>query len=104
MKNRLALCASFMLIISARSAWAQEKGQIGLTMGYPSAAGVQWHATGRVAARATITFSRFSTESAIAIPDFPLADLIAPSRTSSTSSAISVGLSGLFYLSKADGV
>jgi len=79
------LVAAALLILPAEGA-AQEQGQTGVFMGYPSL-GLIWHASERIAVRPEIGFSSGSGES----------DL---SETSSTS--VSVGASVLFYAAKRD--
>jgi len=72
------------LLFVPGGAAAQEKGQTGVFMGYPSL-GLIWHASERIAVRPEIGFSSSSSEN-----DF--------SETSSTS--VSVGASVLFYAAK----
>lgn len=60
-----SLVASLVLtiLLSSGSAFAQEKGQIGLTMSYPTAVGLVWQVTDRLAVRPGISFSRGWSES-----------------------------------------
>src|SRR5688500_4380567 len=52
-----------LVLLSPLTANAQERGQTGLTMGFPTSVGFIWHATDRLAIRPEITFSSFSSES-----------------------------------------
>ena len=52
----VALGACVMAVGTAR-AGAQEKGQAGITMGYPASVGVLWHVSDRVAIRPECSFS-----------------------------------------------
>ena len=52
-----------MLVVAARSAAAQEAGDVGVTMGYPGALGVVWHVTDAVAVRPDIALTRSTSES-----------------------------------------
>jgi hypothetical protein len=72
-------------------AHAQEKGDVGITMGYPASIGIIWHATERVAIRPELSFSHTSNESESAIGS---------SEGSSTS--FGLGVSAVLYLRKWD--
>ena len=52
-----------MLVAAARSAAAQEAGDVGVTMGYPGALGIVWHVTDGIAVRPDIAFTRSTSES-----------------------------------------
>ena len=52
-----------MLVVAARSAAAQEAGDVGVTMGYPGALGVVWHVTDGIAVRPDIALTRSTSES-----------------------------------------
>lgn len=52
-----------MLVAAARSAAAQEAGDVGVTMGYPGALGVVWHVTEGIALRPDIALTRSTSES-----------------------------------------
>ena len=82
----LALCSLLVAGLPTLAA-AQEQHKIGITMGYPAAAGVLWHVSPKVAIRPELTFAGSSTE------------------TTSSSLAIEgsgwnlgTGVSALFYL------
>ena len=83
------------IMLGSLTAGAQERGQFGLVMGYPTAVGVAWHATDRVAIKAEATFSVTSSELDSG-PFLPERDL--------TSSAFGIGIAGLFYAGRADNV
>jgi hypothetical protein len=73
------------LIVSGRPASAQETGAVGLTMSFPAAVGIAWQATDALAIRPDFTFSNSGSDSL---------------TTSST--AVGVGVSALFYVRKWD--
>ena len=56
-----AVTVALVLVATATQTSAQEKGTVGLTMGYPASVGLLWHATERVAIRPAVTVSRTST-------------------------------------------
>jgi len=94
--TRLMLAVSVVLSAGA-NAFAQDAGQIGVTLGYPSAVGVIWHVTDNVAVRPEISFSTGSTES----PTSSFSGLSAAlGETSSTT--VTAGVSGLFYFGEWD--
>jgi hypothetical protein len=87
----LVSCGTVLSLASA--AVAQEKGDSGVTMGYPVAFGFVYHVTDRVALRPEVTLSRGSS------------DIEQPIGSSeSTNWAVGVGLSGLFYVGEWDRV
>ena len=83
------------IMVGSSTAGAQERGQFGLVTGYPTAAGVAWHATDRVAIKAEATFAVTSSE-LDAGPFLPERDL--------TSSSFGIGIAGLFYAGRTDNV
>ena len=72
------------LLLSPVAAAAQEKGQVGVFMGYPSL-GLVWQATERIGVRPEIGFSSGSGETEL---------------SESSSSSVSLGASILFYAAK----
>ncbi|MCC6989245.1 MAG: hypothetical protein IT181_09625 [Acidobacteria bacterium] len=56
-----------MLVMAARSAAAQEAGDVGVTMGYPGALGVVWHVTDGIALRPDIALTRSTSESTTSV-------------------------------------
>lgn len=62
MNKRLPAVVLFSLILLPASARAQERGQFGATMGYPTSVGFIWHATESLALRPEITFTHSSAE------------------------------------------
>ena len=61
-RGHLVVCVAAALLVG-RVAAAQEAGQVGVTMGYPTAVGVLWHLTSRVAIEPEIAISRIRAES-----------------------------------------
>jgi hypothetical protein len=72
---------------------AQERGDIGISMGFPEAVGFMFHVTDRVAVRPELNLTRSTSES-----DTPIG--LRESRTW----AVGFGVSGLFYLPDLDKV
>jgi hypothetical protein len=83
------------IMLGSSTASAQEGGQFGLVMGYPTSVGVAWHATDRVAIKAEATFSVTSSE-LDGGPFLPERDL--------SSSSFGIGIAGLFYAGRTDNV
>ncbi|HEX7140365.1 MAG TPA: hypothetical protein VF219_21115 [Vicinamibacterales bacterium] len=62
---------------------AQDPGQLGITMGYPTAVGVIWHLTDSIAIRPEVNVTTSTTNVTL---------------TSTSATAYGVGVSGLFYV------
>jgi hypothetical protein len=94
-----------VLILMATPALAQEKGQVGVTMGYPAAVGIVWHAADRVALRPELTFNQ-STSDITGTVTITVGNQTQTSVTqlSTTSTVVATGVSGLIYVSKRDGL
>lgn len=75
-------------LLNGRAAEAQEKGQTGLTMGYPASVGLVWQPSDSVAVRPEFSFATSSNDSATTI--------------SRVATSLGVGLSGLFYVRRWD--
>ena len=87
------------------AASAQEKGQIGLIVAFPTNAGIIWHATDRLAVRTTVTFANSSNEFAASLEGGPPGQPPTFSTTSTGDSwSIGSSLSVLFYLKQWDDV
>jgi len=91
------IVVALLLVVSptATRALAQEKGDSGLVMGYPTTIGLIWHAGQSVALRPEFNISRSSADSSSSTSS---------STATSTGTAGGVGLSGLFYFRKWDSV
>jgi hypothetical protein len=76
----LLSCLSFLV---APSVSAQDPGQIGITMGYPTAVGIIWHLSDSIAVRPEVNLTTSTTN-------------VSLSSTSAT--AYGVGVSALFYV------
>lgn len=89
MRHRLLGSVALVALVFASTtpAFAQEKGKMGLTMGYPSSLGFIFHATDKIAIRAELSFAQSSSD---------LDTVIGESGSSSW--AIGTGVSALFYL------
>ena len=97
MHRTLFVCALALAV--ARSAAAQDEGRIGVTMGYPSAVGVLWRATEKIALRPEFTWTISSSDSSSS-------DSIAGSTATSSPSTnwqAGAALGALFYVSRVNG-
>ena len=83
------------ILVTAAPAAAQEKGQVGLVMGYPASVGVQFQASDGVAIRPEVTFSTASAKTSYT------GDFTEP-VSNSDGTAFGIGLKALFYLKKWD--
>ena len=77
-----------LLVVVPTVASAQEAGDVGIAMGYPTAAGLIGHLSDRLAVRPDVTFAWTSTDSDVILD-----------RTSTT---VGLGVSALVYLSHVD--
>ena len=59
---RVAILSAAVVLFGGSNAIAQEGGQVGLAMGYPTAIGVVWHATDGVGLKGEVNFSHSSSE------------------------------------------
>src|SRR5262249_50887099 len=98
--KRLMLGVSLVLSVGA-NALAQDAGQVGVLLGYPSAVGVIWHVTDNVAVRPEISFAPGSTENPVISSGLPLPGLSDDLGDTSTT-AVTAGVSGLFYFGQWD--
>lgn len=99
MMTRVAWTAALMLLVAGvGTANAQDDRHFGLTMGYPTAVGVLWHLTDRIAIRPEVDFSRISTTtestSTVTIP-IDLSD-------EASARNVRTALSALIYLAPRD--
>ncbi|HEY7285092.1 MAG TPA: hypothetical protein VH497_06610 [Vicinamibacterales bacterium] len=77
------LLSSLLSFVPSSVALAQDPGQVGITMGYPTAVGVIWHVSDSIAIRPEVNVTTSTTN-------------VTLSSTSAT--AYGVGISGLFYV------
>lgn len=92
---RLIALAVALTATSALVAAAQERGDVGISMGYPSSVAVIWHATERVAIRPQISFVWSSSES-------DTDSLFGADESSNDSFGTGIGVDGLFTLREDD--
>jgi len=97
----MALGVVLATAMAAAPAAAQERGDVGVTMGYPAAIGVVWHVTDGLALRPDVSLTWTSSESTNTLTVFPG---VAPitSTSSVESQSTSVGMSALVTLHRAD--
>jgi hypothetical protein len=81
-----------VLLSTAVPAAAQDKGRVGLTMGYPAGVGLMFHVSDRFALRPEVSFTREVTEGPGS----------AGTYSTTTTWSVGVGLSVLFYLHETD--
>jgi len=93
-----ALIVLVMLLAMAGVAHAQEKGQVGLVIGYPASAGIIWHLSERMAFRPDVTLTRSTNDQTnfIAVPG------LSTTTSSGESWQVTAGLSALFYVHRRD--
>lgn len=94
MHVRALLLAVLYLTVLPATSRAQERGQVGLTMGVPAAAGVIWHATDRIAVRPEITFAQVTSKADVSLPN---------TSTETSSRQLSYGASLLWYFGSSEG-
>ena len=88
------LIVGTMMAAASTTAFAQEKGQVGITMGYPSSVGVVWHVSDKLAVRPELSFAQSSSEVTVSG---------LPSGTANTDGwNFGTGVSGLFYVRTQD--
>jgi hypothetical protein len=88
--RRLLSLTAGAVLVACGTAGAQEPGKTGITMAFPGAIGIIWHASDKVAVRPTFNFSRSSSEGT--------------STSSSSAWAFGTSISLLLYLRKYDNV
>jgi len=93
MKRSLAVAVLAGLVLAPRLASAQEKGDVGVTMGYPASIGFIWHQSDRLAIRPEFAFSHSTSESKSTF-----------NTIEGSGNSVGVGASVLFYLRKWDHV
>jgi hypothetical protein len=86
-----------LLGVGVTSAHAQDDRRFGLAMGYPTAVGVLWHATGRIAIRPELDASRAAVKTESTSSLLPI-----PEEEEATTSSVRPGISVLFYLARRD--
>lgn len=79
------LVLTFLLVHS--SAAAQERGKVGVTMGFPASVGLLWHAAENVAVRPEVSFAWHSSELGLSETD---------------SQSFTTGISAIFYMKRWD--
>lgn len=103
--NAFVAAGAAMLLTCAPAA-AQDRGQVGIAMGYPSIVGVIWHATDRMAIQPKISFSHNSGELTVE-SDLTINGVVVSTSSVTTSSdgwSVAPGVSVLFYVGKWDNV
>ena len=101
----IASLVALLTFLLAVPVFAQEHGQVGLSMGYPASVGVVWHISDRLAIRPEISLIQSSTDTtAITTITFttPLGIQTQSTRAEFTtdSTTVGTGVSALFYVWK----
>jgi opacity protein-like surface antigen len=91
---RVTTLAGLLVLGLAGGAFAQESGDVGLSMGYPASIAVTWHVTDRVAIRPEVSLHWTSSEAQLAS--------IEGESISNESFSTGLGASVLFYLGTTD--
>src|SRR5262245_59073704 len=89
------------LLAHAAPAVAQDKGQFGLSMGFPVSLGVIWHVSDSIAIRPEFTFTTTSTETETGPIDSRQPVTI---TTDSDASTVGAAIGALFYVAKWDNI
>src|SRR5882762_8021149 len=99
MKQIRAAVLMSAVMMYGTGAFAQDEPGIGLTMGAPSSVGVIWRVMEKVAVRPELAFTRVTNE-------YPSADVLGNATTTATADSwqVGAGVSGLFYVSRWNGV
>lgn len=98
MTMRVGWTAAVLLLgCGVATARAQDDHRFGLTMGYPTAVGVLWHVTDRIAIRPEIDASRVSFRTERSSTVIPI-----PQEDEATARSVRPGVSALFYLARRD--
>jgi hypothetical protein len=87
----MCFCALTVASCAVSTASAQERGAVGVTMGYPSSVGLIWHVAERLALRPEVSLAKSGTET----PGTRL-------NGSGSASTVGVGISALLYVGKWD--
>jgi hypothetical protein len=94
-----------LALFSTTTAYAQETGRVGITMGYPASIGIIWHVSDRVAVRPELSWSETSSESTSSLTfSSQGTTTVTTTRTSSDGYTVGVGASGLLYVRKSEGL
>ena len=91
-QRRTAVLFPIVLLLAVADVFAQDKGDTGITMGYPVSVGFVFHISDRFAIRPELDLSVATGES----------DVLSSNGSSSDSSRVGVGFSALFYLRPPD--
>ena len=105
MRRRQFIVAIGLVLLAARGSSAQETPRFGLVMGYPTQAGVLVRLSDRVSIRPDISWSQSSLEATTTLITFGpgIGPPITTLRTTTTESTqIGIGVSGLFFLRARD--
>jgi hypothetical protein len=99
----IAMCCA-LLLVSVSSASAQTERKLGLVLGYPAAAGLQWQLNDRFTIRGDGAFSRGSTDTVTGSLTFSVGGASSTSSSTTTlrHSSASIGVSTLVTLHKHD--
>lgn len=104
MRSRLVVSSGLVAVLVMVSgfgtpAFGQEKGKVGLTMGYPSSVGIVYHVTDKLAIRPELNIAQASTETNVPT----LAGVtVGTTAVSSSTWTIGTGVSALFYVQQWD--
>ncbi len=100
-KRGIVLMICCMVLVSCTAAFAQQKGQKGITLGLPGSVGFVWHVSDSFAIRPEASVSFMSGHSnPTEVNEF----LVDPVSASSSGSAWGLGASALFYVHRKDAV
>ena len=90
-RHTVILFLPILLLLAVADASAQDKGDTGITMGYPASVGFVFHLSDRFAIRPELNLNKTTAETASMFGD-----------SSAENSTVAVGASALFYLRPTD--
>ena len=98
MTTRVAWTAVLLLGCGLGTANAQDDPRVGVTMGYPTAVGVLWHVTERIAIRPEIDFAR-----SVATTETTSTTILPPNERDEATT-VRPGISALIYVTRREGL
>jgi hypothetical protein len=102
----IASCVGLLAVLLPAPAFAQEPGQVGVSMGYPASVGVVWHVADRIAIRPEISLVQTSTDITtvttltFSTPSGTQTQQITRAQFTTDSTTVGAGVSALFYVWK----
>ena len=104
---RCLAIAIAVTLVAAAAAKAQDRGSVGISMGYPASIGIVWHMSDRVALRPEISLQEVSSRSTSSLTfttgiGSSTTTTVATTESVNDQWAVGYGVSALFYLQRWD--